>query len=59
MVGELREAFVHLLEENDWMDDVTRVVAKEKANAIIERIGYPEFIKNPIKLEEWYRPVSL
>ena len=30
MIHDIREAFNELLEENEWMDDKTRVFAKEK-----------------------------
>ncbi|WAR15415.1 NEP-like protein [Mya arenaria] len=38
MIENLREAFIELLNENNWMDDQTREVAREKAKAIKERI---------------------
>lgn len=46
MIHLIREAFNELLDENDWMDDETRSVAKEKANSMNERIGYPEILTN-------------
>lgn len=46
MIHSIREAFNELLDENDWMDAETRDVAKEKANSINERIGYPEILTN-------------
>lgn len=36
------------------MDNETRAVAKEKANAMNERIGYPELITNPEELNKEY-----
>lgn len=36
------------------MDDETRAVAKEKADAMNERIGYPEILTNPKELEKEY-----
>ncbi|KAG5890126.1 hypothetical protein JTB14_027793 [Gonioctena quinquepunctata] len=44
MIHTIREAFNELLAENHWMDDETRAVAKEKADAMNERIGYPKMI---------------
>ncbi|CAG0916983.1 unnamed protein product [Notodromas monacha] len=38
MIHTLREAFNELLEDNIWMDDETRRVAREKADAMNERI---------------------
>lgn len=54
MIHTIREAFNELLEENHWMDDETRAVAKEKANAMNERIGYPELLTNPEELNNEY-----
>ncbi|CAD5115683.1 DgyrCDS4635 [Dimorphilus gyrociliatus] len=54
MISDIREAFNEILEENDWMDEETKKVAEEKANAMKERIGYPDFILNSTKLDEFY-----
>ncbi|KAJ8679540.1 hypothetical protein QAD02_015327 [Eretmocerus hayati] len=59
MIHTLREAFNELLRENDWMDDDTKKVAKEKADRINERIGYPEFLKDPVKLSEEYDELNI
>lgn len=59
MIHTLREAFNELLTENHWMDDETRAVAREKANAMNERIGYPEILNNATELEKEYENVSL
>ena len=57
MIHDIREAFNELLEHNEWMDDETRAVAKDKANSMNERIGYPEYITNRTRLEEDYSKV--
>ncbi|KAH6933321.1 hypothetical protein HPB50_014335 [Hyalomma asiaticum] len=54
MIHNIREAFNELLKENDWMDTETRRVAEEKANAMNERIGYPELLTNPYELSKEY-----
>ncbi|EDW86306.2 uncharacterized protein Dwil_GK15832 [Drosophila willistoni] len=54
MIHTIREAFNELLAENHWMDDETRAVAKEKADSMNERIGYPEILTNATELEEEY-----
>ncbi|XP_065291412.1 neprilysin-1-like [Dermacentor albipictus] len=54
MIHNIREAFNELLKENDWMDTETRKVAEEKANAMNERIGYPELLTNPYELSKEY-----
>lgn len=57
MIRTIREAFNELLIENRWMDDETRAVAKKKADSMNERIGYPEFLKDPFELSEEYKMV--
>ncbi|KAL3861161.1 hypothetical protein ACJMK2_007226, partial [Sinanodonta woodiana] len=58
MIHDIRAAFNELLEEVDWMDHTTRVVAREKADAIAEKIGYPQYILNDTVLEEEYKHVE-
>lgn len=50
MIESIRGAFVELLDEVQWMDDETRRVAREKAAAMLERIGYPDYILNDTAL---------
>ncbi|EEC10627.1 neprilysin, putative [Ixodes scapularis] len=52
MIHNIREAFNELLKENDWMDRETRKVAEEKANAMNERVGYPDLLTNPYELSK-------
>lgn len=54
MIHTIREAFNELLADNYWMDDETRAVAKEKADAMNERIGYPDLLKQPEELNKEY-----
>ncbi|XP_039311172.1 neprilysin-1 isoform X2 [Solenopsis invicta] len=59
MIRTIREAFNELLVENHWMDNETRAVAKKKADSMNERIGYPEFLKNPLELSEEYKMLNI
>ncbi|XP_069060840.1 phosphate-regulating neutral endopeptidase PHEX [Pleurodeles waltl] len=57
MMEELTEgvrwAFIDMLEkDNDWMDETTKRKAKEKANAVLAKVGYPEFIMNDTYVNE-------
>jgi hypothetical protein len=54
MIHTIREAFNELLADNDWMDDETRAVAKQKADAMNERIGYPELLTDEEELTKEY-----
>ncbi|XP_069096179.1 endothelin-converting enzyme 1 isoform X1 [Pleurodeles waltl] len=52
MIREIRTAFEESLAGLVWMDDETRRVAKEKAEAIYDMIGYPKFIMDPKELDK-------
>lgn len=57
MIHTIREAFNDLLADNHWMDDETRGVAKQKADAMNERIGYPQEIVDTRELVKEYASV--
>ncbi|EEB19528.1 endothelin-converting enzyme, putative [Pediculus humanus corporis] len=59
MIHTIREAFNELLTENIWMDDETRAVAKEKADSMNERIGYPELLTNTEELNKEYMNLTI
>ncbi|XP_070184000.1 neprilysin-1-like, partial [Littorina saxatilis] len=59
MIRDIRNAFNELLDENEWMDEETKAVAKQKANAMDARIGYPDFITDPQKLDAKYAGLDL
>ena len=41
-----------------WMDDDTRATALDKADAIVHKIGYPDFVRSPAELDQHYEQVS-
>ncbi|XP_008209638.1 endothelin-converting enzyme homolog isoform X1 [Nasonia vitripennis] len=59
MINEIRTAFTKNLKNLDWMDAETRKSAEEKANAITDMIGFPDFILNPTELDERYQDLSI
>ncbi|XP_072496554.1 endothelin-converting enzyme 2 isoform X4 [Notamacropus eugenii] len=54
MISEIRTAFEEALGHLVWMDDRTRQAAKEKADAIYDMIGFPDFILDPKELDDVY-----
>lgn len=54
MVEDLRVSFEGLLEVNEWMDNATKPLAVEKAEAIAKFIGYPDWYGNTTALETYY-----
>ena len=59
MIHTLREAFIDILDEIEWMDGDTRQVARQKALAMNERIGYPELLTKPDALDEEYASLNV
>ena len=57
MIRNIREAFNELLDENLWMDEETKRLAKQKANSINERIGYPDILMESRELEAEFHQV--
>uniref|UniRef100_A0A8C4DAJ9 endothelin-converting enzyme 1 n=1 Tax=Dicentrarchus labrax TaxID=13489 RepID=A0A8C4DAJ9_DICLA len=54
MINEIRTAFKDALDRLNWMDDHTRQAAKDKADAIYDMIGFPEFILDSKELDDVY-----
>eukprot|EP00056_Hartaetosiga_gracilis_P003946 m.69702 g.69702 ORF g.69702 m.69702 type:complete len:714 (-) comp11642_c0_seq1:102-2243(-) len=59
MIESIRSAFLSRLSDVQWMDAPTRDVAKGKANAVVQKIGYPEFIMNNKELKKYYEHVTV
>lgn len=59
MIQNIRASFNELLSDVPWMDETTRDVAKEKADAIQEKIGYPDYILNNTALDEDYEGMEM
>ncbi|XP_022085466.1 endothelin-converting enzyme homolog isoform X3 [Acanthaster planci] len=59
MVEEIRSAFKNNLPGLDWMDEETRHAARDKANAILDLIGFPDYILNSKKLDESYGDLEI
>lgn len=52
-------SFSEMLNSTDWLDQETRALALEKINAMVPRIGYPDFVLNKEELENRYRNVRV
>jgi len=59
MTKAITAAFREMLSEADWMEQETRRLAARKLDAMQLRIGYPDFIVDPDKLDERYDAVSI
>eukprot|EP00055_Hartaetosiga_balthica_P018706 m.135210 g.135210 ORF g.135210 m.135210 type:complete len:714 (-) comp9866_c0_seq1:190-2331(-) len=59
MIESIRSSFLTRLSNVQWMDTPTQNVAKEKALAVEQKIGYPEFIKDNQELKKYYQDVTV
>lgn len=59
MTREIQQSFKELLNQTTWIDDETKELATEKVNAMLLRIGYPDFILQPELLNERYKDVRI
>ncbi|CAG2239878.1 MMEL1 [Mytilus edulis] len=59
LIGNLLESFHELLEHADWMDDATRIVAREKADFIQKKIEYQDDIMDDEILNEIYQNITI
>ncbi|KAE9415184.1 hypothetical protein Angca_010241, partial [Angiostrongylus cantonensis] len=59
MVNYVQEAFQDMLVENDWLDSSTKASALDKARNIRRVIGYPDFILDDKKLDDFYSGLSV
>ena len=54
----IKSSFEQLLNENSWMDPVTKKIAKEKLLAIQSHVGAPDIVFDEEQLEKYYDEVS-
>ncbi|XP_065661638.1 endothelin-converting enzyme homolog isoform X2 [Hydra vulgaris] len=59
MSAMIKEAFIHNIQKLNWMDDITKRLAEEKANSIIEMVGYPNWLKNIDALNKFYENLTV
>ncbi|XP_055864924.1 endothelin-converting enzyme homolog isoform X3 [Biomphalaria glabrata] len=59
MIEDVRKAFIANLPKLDWMDPVTMQAAIDKANAVIDMIGYPDYIMDEVKLDKKYESLII
>ena len=58
MIESIRDEFMTIVDECDWMDAETREDAKRKARNMEVYMGFPEYILDPVQLDKEYEHVS-
>ena len=51
-------AFKSLVDDASWMDEDTKILAREKAESMVSKIGYPDWMKDSTALEKYYEGVQ-
>ncbi|KAJ2946219.1 hypothetical protein O0L34_g5155 [Tuta absoluta] len=59
MTTEIQQSFKELLYLTDWIDDNTKKLAAHKVEAMMLRIGYPDFILHKKELDDRYKEVKI
>ena len=57
MIRHLKVAFSSLVDEADWMDDETKIQAREKAAAMKQFLAYPDWVRSKQMLDSIYQQV--
>lgn len=58
MITDVKQSFIDNLPNLSWMDATTRRRAADKARAVRDFIGYPDYIMDPAKLAEHYKDMK-
>ena len=58
MIESVKTAFIKRLDQNQWLDEVTREASKEKVKAISKMVAYPDQLFNDTYLNTLYADVS-
>ncbi|KAL0121382.1 hypothetical protein PUN28_006713 [Cardiocondyla obscurior] len=59
MLEDIREAFASLVIKTDWMDQSTKTATLEKSRKMASEIGFPTWLFNEEKLNEYYEGIDL
>ncbi|XP_071644793.1 endothelin-converting enzyme homolog isoform X2 [Temnothorax longispinosus] len=59
MLEDIREAFASLVIKTDWMDQSTKTATLEKSRKMGSEIGFPTWLFNEEKLNEYYKGIDL
>lgn len=58
MIEQLKTSFKSLVDDAPWMDEVTKVVAREKADYMRQLVAYPDWVKNASAVTAYYNGLS-
>ncbi|XP_012215455.1 endothelin-converting enzyme homolog isoform X2 [Linepithema humile] len=59
MLEDIKEAFASLVLKTDWMDQSTKTATLQKSQKMGSEIGFPEWLFNENKLDEYYKNIKV
>jgi len=59
MIENIHWAFEKIVKELNWMDDITKQRTLYKAQQMTTFIGFPDFISDPVQLDDYYSEVPI
>lgn len=59
MLHELKNALAHLVGQAKWMDDDTKLATYQKIIEMKAHIGFPDWLLEEGKLEEYYKDIQI
>ncbi|KAI9140830.1 hypothetical protein BKA69DRAFT_1109677 [Paraphysoderma sedebokerense] len=59
MIQGVIDAFIARINALEWLDEKTSVAAIEKMTALIQKIGFPDFVTSPEKLWDYYAELNI
>jgi predicted metalloendopeptidase len=58
MIADIQWAFSTMVRSADWMDKDSKVATMDKAKAVKQFTGFPEWLLDKDRLEGYYKGVS-
>ena len=59
MIKNIKKEFTKLLQANNWMDNETKAYALEKLTKLDYLVGYPDFILDDKRLDDFYSELKI
>lgn len=59
ILSMIRKTFSRDIPKLTWMDEQTKARALEKAEAVVQKIGFPDFILDVVKLDQYYSDLEV
>ena len=59
LTSKIEDQFKNIVEEVDWLSDSTKETARNKLEAMIHNIGYPDMVLNDTELSQEIKHVNV